>query len=108
MQSGTISNPDYIRASDSQPMTEPGHPKLPEVRQVCPGETHLLCRCGRSSTLPDCPSDCTDGLSLRPARQQILLLCRCGLSARMPYCDGSHSPPTKGLRARWQRFTKGD
>jgi CDGSH-type Zn-finger protein len=83
-------------------------PLLPEVRQVSPGETHLLCRCGRSSALPDCPSDCTDGLLLRPARQQYLLLCRCGQSRRLPYCDGSHSPPAEGLKARWRRFAKGD
>ncbi|MDD0844770.1 CDGSH iron-sulfur domain-containing protein [Pseudomonas sp. Gutcm_11s] len=83
-------------------------PILPEVRQVSPGETHLLCRCGRSSALPDCSSNCTDGLLLQPVRQQFVLLCRCGLSARMPYCDGSHNPPAVGLKARWQRFSKGD
>ena len=83
-------------------------PILPEVRQVNPGETYLLCRCGRSPTLPDCSPGCTAGLHLQPVRRQILLLCRCGLSARLPYCDGSHNPPTAGLRARWQRFAKGD
>ncbi|WP_068828033.1 CDGSH iron-sulfur domain-containing protein [Pseudomonas sp. BMS12] len=88
--------------SDSQ------DPKLPEVRQVNPGETYLLCRCGRSSALPDCPSDCAAGLLLQPARQQLLLLCRCGQSQRMPYCDGSHNPPAEDLKARWRRFAKGD
>lgn len=89
-------------------MTEHESSVLPEVRQVSPGETHLLCRCGRSPALPDCPSDCADGLLLQPARQQFLLLCRCGLSRRLPYCDGSHSPPADGLKARWRRFAKGD
>jgi len=86
--------------SDSSP--------LPEVRQVNPGETHLLCRCGRSPALPDCPADCSEGLRLQPVRQQLLLLCRCGLSRRLPYCDGSHSPPAEGLAARWRRFARGD
>ena len=81
---------------------------LPEVRQVNPGETHLLCRCGRSSVLPDCPGDCPEGLRLTPERQQFLLLCRCGLSQRLPYCDGSHNPPAQGLKARWRRFARGD
>lgn len=82
--------------------------RLPEVRQVNPGETHLLCRCGRSPVLPDCPPGCTEGLCLQPARQQRVLLCRCGLSRRLPYCDGSHSPPVEGFRERWRRFTQGD
>lgn len=81
-------------------------PILPEVRLVKPGETLLLCRCGRSPVLPDCA--CSDGLRLLPAREQRLLLCRCGQSRRLPYCDGSHNPPASGLRARWQRFTRGD
>ncbi|MBB2495624.1 CDGSH iron-sulfur domain-containing protein [Aquipseudomonas ullengensis] len=80
---------------------------LPEVRQVLPGETLLLCRCGRSPELPDCLSGCTDGLRLEPLREQRLLLCRCGQSQRLPYCDGSHNPPAKGLKARWQRFARG-
>ncbi|MWV11537.1 CDGSH iron-sulfur domain-containing protein [Pseudomonas sp. R-28-1W-6] len=83
-------------------------PILPEVRLVKPGETLLLCRCGRSPALPDCSSACSTGLRLQPAREQRLLLCRCGRSRRLPYCDGSHSPPAAGLKARWQRFTKGD
>ncbi|MGL4315013.1 MAG: CDGSH iron-sulfur domain-containing protein [Pseudomonas sp.] len=77
------------------------------MRQVRPGETLLLCRCGRSPELPDCPSSCTQGLRLEPRREQMLLLCRCGQSQRMPYCDGSHSPPAPGLVARWRRFTQG-
>jgi CDGSH-type Zn-finger protein len=81
---------------------------LPEVRQVSPGETHLLCRCGRSPVLPDCSPGCADGLLLEPVRQQFVLLCRCGRSRRMPYCDGSHNPPAPGLKARWRRFAKGD
>ncbi|MEK1905468.1 MAG: CDGSH iron-sulfur domain-containing protein [Pseudomonas sp.] len=80
---------------------------LPEVRQVQPGETLLLCRCGRSPKLPDCPSGCPDGLRLEPLREQRLLLCRCGQSQRLPYCDGSHNPPAEGIRARWRRFTQG-
>lgn len=81
---------------------------LPEVRQVSPGETHLLCRCGRSPTLPDCSPGCVEGLHLQPVREQLLLLCRCGLSRRLPYCDGSHSPPAEGFKARWRRFARGD
>ncbi|HSC83514.1 MAG TPA: CDGSH iron-sulfur domain-containing protein [Pseudomonas sp.] len=80
---------------------------LPEVRQVCPGDTLLLCRCGRSPKLPDCPANCAHGLHLQPVREQRLLLCRCGHSRRMPYCDGSHNPPAPGLKARWQRFVRG-
>ncbi|WP_328822203.1 CDGSH iron-sulfur domain-containing protein [Aquipseudomonas guryensis] len=85
------------------------HPTLilPEVRQVKPGETHLLCRCGRSSALPDCSSFCPEALRLEPVREQRLLLCRCGRSQRLPYCDGSHNPPVDGLRARWRRFSSG-
>ncbi|MVW75164.1 CDGSH iron-sulfur domain-containing protein [Pseudomonas xionganensis] len=82
-------------------------PLLPEVRQVNPGETHLLCRCGRSPRLPDCPVDCTAGLRLEPARQQFLLLCRCGRSRQLPYCDGRHARPAPGLAARWRRFWSG-
>ena len=89
-------------------VSDPQDPKLPEVRQVNPGETHLLCRCGRSPVLPDCSPGCAEGLRLEPVRQQFVLLCRCGLSQRLPYCDGSHSPPAEGLRARWRRFAKGD
>lgn len=87
-------------------MSDPEQPDpiLPEVRQVKPGETHLLCRCGRSSALPDCASQCPDALRLEPLREQHLLLCRCGQSRRLPYCDGSHNPPLSGLRARWRRF----
>lgn len=89
-------------------MSDPQYPKLPEVRQVSPGECHLLCRCGRSPALPDCSPDCAEGLRLEPVRAQFVLLCRCGLSRRLPYCDGSHSPPAEGLRARWRRFARGD
>ena len=81
---------------------------FPEVRQVRPGDTLTLCRCGRSPQLPDCSLGCTDALRLDPAREQHLLLCRCGLSRRLPYCDGSHNPPATGFRARWSRFIKGD
>jgi CDGSH-type Zn-finger protein len=80
---------------------------LPEVRLVKPGETHLLCRCGRSSALPDCSSLCSEALRLEPVREQHLLLCRCGQSQRLPYCDGSHNPPVDGLWARWRRFIAG-
>ncbi|MFZ3206262.1 MAG: CDGSH iron-sulfur domain-containing protein [Pseudomonas sp.] len=89
-------------------MTEPDPPALPEVRQVNPGETHRLCRCGRSPVLPDCSAGCAEGLCLEPVRQQFLLLCRCGESRRLPYCDGSHSPPAESLKTRWRRFAKGD
>lgn len=88
-------------------MTDTPQPILPEVRPVNPGESHLLCRCGRSPTLPDCPPGCAEGLRLEVARQQFLLLCRCGQSRRMPYCDGSHNPPAEGLKARWLRFVRG-
>ncbi|WP_187807504.1 CDGSH iron-sulfur domain-containing protein [Aquipseudomonas alcaligenes] len=80
---------------------------LPEVRRVQPGETLLLCRCGRSPALPDCSPACTHGLQLQVVREQHLLLCRCGQSQRLPYCDGSHNPPANGLKARWRRFTQG-
>ncbi|MBD9482295.1 CDGSH iron-sulfur domain-containing protein [Pseudomonas sp. PDM14] len=89
-------------------MADEAPPILPEVRQVKPGDTLLLCRCGRSSTLPDCPADCPSGLRLTPAREQHLLLCRCGLSTRMPYCDGSHNRPVSGLQARIRRFFSGE
>ena len=89
-------------------MTEPDSAAIPEVRQVKPGETHLLCRCGRSPALPDCSAGCAEGLRLAPVRQQFLLLCRCGRSQRLPYCDGSHNPPAEGLKARWRRFAMGD
>jgi CDGSH-type Zn-finger protein len=88
-------------------MTEPDSAALPEVRQVNPGETLLLCRCGRSPALPDCSAGCAEGLRLEPVRQQFLILCRCGRSQRLPYCDGSHNPSVDGLRARWQRFIRG-
>jgi CDGSH-type Zn-finger protein len=77
---------------------------LPEVRQVQPGEILLLCSCGRSVQLPDCPADCSSGLRLEVQRQQHLLLCRCAKSRRLPYCDGSHQPATPGLRSRCRRF----
>ncbi|MGQ7956596.1 CDGSH iron-sulfur domain-containing protein [Pseudomonas sp. SP16.1] len=83
-------------------------PILPEARLVKPGETHRLCRCGRSSTLPDCNRACADALRLTPVREQRLLLCRCGRSADLPYCDGRHSPPAPGLRDKWRRFRSGD
>ncbi|MBS7663559.1 CDGSH iron-sulfur domain-containing protein [Pseudomonas lalucatii] len=83
-------------------------PLLPEVRRVESGETGLLRRCGRSPALPDCPSDCAEGLRLEPLRERLLLLCRCGLSRCLPYCDGSHSPPASGWHARWRRFWHGD
>ncbi|MDA7085400.1 CDGSH iron-sulfur domain-containing protein [Pseudomonas sp. SA3-5] len=89
-------------------MTERDLPILPEVRQVKPGETHLLCRCGHSSALPDCSPGCCAGLRLEPRHEQRLLLCRCGQSRHLPYCDGRHNPPVDGLRARWRRFSKGD
>ncbi|WP_349255722.1 CDGSH iron-sulfur domain-containing protein [Pseudomonas sp.] len=79
-------------------------PILPEVRQVKPGDTLLLCRCGRSPQLPDCSSGCSHGLRLEPVQQQLLLLCRCARSRHLPYCDGSHNPPVQGFRERWRRF----
>lgn len=82
-------------------------PIRPEVRQVRPGETLLLCCCGRSPALPDCPSSCVAGLRLEPVREQRLLLCRCGRSRRLPYCDGSHSPSAPSLNAKWRRFWYG-
>ncbi|MDP3816710.1 CDGSH iron-sulfur domain-containing protein [Pseudomonas sp.] len=82
-------------------------PVLPEVRQVKPGATSLLCRCGRSPQLPDCPSSCSHGLRLDPVQEKLLLLCRCGHSRHLPYCDGSHSPPAPGFKARWRRFWRG-
>jgi CDGSH-type Zn-finger protein len=82
-------------------------PIRPEVRQVGPGETLLLCRCGRSPVLPDCPAPCSAGLRLEPVREQRLLLCRCGRSRRLPYCDGSHSPSAPSLNAKWRRFWYG-
>lgn len=85
----------------------PQDPVLPEVRQVKPGDTLLLCRCGRSPWLPDCVSACTDVLELLPEREQFLLLCRCGQSRCLPYCDGSHNRPVSGLKARWLRFYRG-
>ncbi|MDU9412471.1 CDGSH iron-sulfur domain-containing protein [Pseudomonas sp. zfem005] len=81
---------------------------LPEVRRVEPGATLLLCRCGHSPRLPDCPSDCRQGLSLYIERQQLLILCRCGLSRRLPYCDGSHAPAAPSLKDKWRRFWQGD
>ncbi|MFG0721934.1 CDGSH iron-sulfur domain-containing protein [Pseudomonas sp. GLN_6] len=77
------------------------------MRQVKPGDTLLLCRCGRSSQLPDCICACPDALELQPEREQFLLLCRCGQSQRLPYCDGRHNQPVQGLRARWRRFWRG-
>ncbi len=82
-------------------------PVLPEVRQVKPGATLLLCRCGRSSQLPDCVSACPEQLELHVAREQFRLLCRCGQSQRLPYCDGSHSSPVMGVKARWLLFWRG-
>ena len=89
-------------------MSDPQDPKLPEVRQVNPGETHLLCRCGRSPVLPDCSPGCAEGLPLEPVRQQFVLLCRCGLSQRLPYCDGSHQAPARGWKAKYLRFLAKD
>jgi CDGSH-type Zn-finger protein len=82
-------------------------PILPEVRQVKPGDTLLLCRCGRSPQLPDCISACPDLLELRPEREQFLLLCRCARSQRLPYCDGSHNSSVSGFKAHWRRFRHG-
>ncbi|WXL27062.1 CDGSH iron-sulfur domain-containing protein [Ectopseudomonas mendocina] len=82
-------------------------PILPEVRQVKPGDTLSLCRCGRSPQLPDCLQACSDKLELTIQREQLLLLCRCGLSKSLPYCDGRHNRPVDGLGARVQRFFKG-
>lgn len=79
-------------------------PRLPEVRQVQPGDTLLLCTCGRSARLPDCEQACAQALCLQITRQQHLLLCRCGQSQRLPYCDASHQPGASGLRAKWRRF----
>ncbi|NQD93202.1 CDGSH iron-sulfur domain-containing protein [Pseudomonas sp. CrR25] len=89
-------------------MSDESAPPLPEVRRVEPSDSLLLCRCGRSSALPDCPPSCPGGLRFQPPREQLLLLCRCGSSRRLPYCDGSHSPPTRGLRGHWRRFWHGD
>ncbi|MDH4611355.1 CDGSH iron-sulfur domain-containing protein [Pseudomonas sp. BN102] len=83
-------------------------PLLPEVRLLQPGDRCLLCRCGRSAQLPDCPAGCAEGVHLTARREQRLLLCRCGQSGRLPWCDGSHSPPTPGLGQRWRRFWKGE
>ncbi|WP_241492120.1 CDGSH iron-sulfur domain-containing protein [Pseudomonas sp. TTU2014-080ASC] len=77
------------------------------MRQVKPGDTLLLCRCGRSPQPPDCPPNCPDTLELTIQREQLLLLCRCGLSENLPYCDGRHNRPVDGLSARLQRFLKG-
>ncbi|MGB4073355.1 CDGSH iron-sulfur domain-containing protein [Pseudomonas sp.] len=82
-------------------------PILPEVRQVKPGDTLLLCRCGRSPQLPDCSTGCSAGLHVLPQREQFLLLCRCGQSQCLPYCDGSHNRPVNGLKTRWLRFFRG-
>jgi CDGSH-type Zn-finger protein len=82
-------------------------PFLPEVRQVKPGDALLLCRCGRSSRLPDCLSVCADALELLAEREQFVLLCRCGQSQQLPYCDGSHNPPVPNFKARWLRFWRG-
>ena len=79
-------------------------PRLPEVRQVLPGDTLQLCTCARSGQLPDCSADCSQGLHLTIKRAQHLLLCRCGQSRRLPYCDGSHQAPARGLKAKWLRF----
>ena len=81
---------------------------LPQVRQVRPGDTLLLCNCGRSGTLPDCDSACCGALRIEVVRAQSLLLCCCAKSARLPYCDGSHQPEAIGFRAKWQRFTGAD
>lgn len=83
-------------------------PVLPEVRRVSPGDTLLLCRCGRSPRLPDCPPACSLGVRLVPVREQLLVLCRCGGSQRLPYCDGTHNPPVAGIGRRWRRFWRGD
>ncbi|HBX56048.1 CDGSH iron-sulfur domain-containing protein [Pseudomonas sp. UBA2684] len=88
-------------------MSNSQDPLLPEVRQVKPGDCLLLCRCGRSSVLPDCAAACPDGLRLEPLREQFLLLCRCGQSQRLPYCDGRHNAPAPGVRAKWRRFWRG-
>ncbi|HEP9904853.1 TPA: CDGSH iron-sulfur domain-containing protein [Pseudomonas aeruginosa] len=77
---------------------------LLEVRRVSPGDTLRLCTCGASASLPDCPADCRNGLTLHATRERLLLLCRCGRSADLPYCDGSHAPSASGLKARWRRF----
>ncbi|PAU65375.1 hypothetical protein BZL41_06805 [Pseudomonas sp. PIC25] len=77
---------------------------LPEVRQVEPGDSLCLCRCGHSPILPDCPPHCVDGRRLVVTRSRLLLLCRCGRSRSLPYCDGSHSPAALGLKAKWKRF----
>ncbi|MGE8498352.1 MAG: CDGSH iron-sulfur domain-containing protein [Pseudomonas sp.] len=90
-------------------MVDESAPPLPEVRQVRPGETLLLCRCGRSPVLPDCSGEpCTDGVRVDVVREQHLLLCRCGASRQLPYCDGSHNPPAPGLVAKWRRFWRGE
>lgn len=88
-------------------MADNAPPILPEVRQVRPGDSLCLCRCGRSSSLPDCDRRCDEALQLEPVREQRLLLCRCGRSADLPYCDGSHNPPAPGLRGKWRRFLGG-
>ncbi|MCT9632260.1 MULTISPECIES: CDGSH iron-sulfur domain-containing protein [Pseudomonas aeruginosa group] len=85
-------------ASDSSPEF------LPEVRRVSPGDTLRLCTCGASPSLPDCPADCRNGLTLHATRERLLLLCRCGRSADLPYCDGSHAPSASGLKGKWRRF----
>lgn len=85
-------------------VTRLADPRFPEVRQVLPGATLHLCTCARSGQLPDCSADCQQGLHLTITRPQYLLLCRCGKSKRLPYCDGSHQPPTLGLKAKWLRF----
>ncbi|WP_338135410.1 MULTISPECIES: CDGSH iron-sulfur domain-containing protein [Pseudomonadaceae] len=90
------------------PLPAPGEEGgLPEVRQVEPGVRLLLCRCGHSPRLPDCPLDCRQGLAFQAERPRILLLCRCGRSRRLPWCDGSHAPETVGFKARWRRFWTG-
>ncbi|WP_083491738.1 CDGSH iron-sulfur domain-containing protein [Pseudomonas taeanensis] len=88
-------------------MSDEGAPTLPEVRRVRPGDCLSLCRCGRSSTLPDCPAECLSGLSLQPVREQWLLLCRCAGSTRLPYCDGSHVAAACSFGAKWRRFWQG-
>lgn len=82
-------------------------PILPEVRQVKPGDTLSLCRCGRSPQLPDCLSTCTEKLELKIQREQRLLLCRCGQSKDLPFCDGQHNQPVNGFAARLKRFCRG-